>query len=57
MILIDLLTFIIVKIYKSIKTLEQIYYEHIYEDDGKINDFLDKDEYENFNITDENEED
>ena len=57
LILIDLLTFIIIRIYKSIKTLEQFYYEHIYEDDEKINDFLDKDEYEIFNITDENEED
>ena len=57
LILFDLLTFIIIKVYKSIKTLEKFYYEHVCEDDEKINEFLNNNEYNNFNIIDENEED
>lgn len=55
LILFDLLTFIIIRIYKTIKTLEQFYYEHICEDDEKINEFLNKNN--NFNDMDESEED
>lgn len=56
LIFVDLLIFIIIKIYKFINTLEKFYYKHICEDDEKINDFLDKDEYENLNFVNENDE-